>query len=660
MNREIAGVLAMLLVSIVAQSAAGDTVKVSGRVMDEEGRPLSEARVELRWFSDERRDRPEPTIDTTDQQGRFSFALDEDAKIEAVTAGKDGYSIDWKSPVLSPDEPITLRLGPPAGFSGRVVDETGQPFEGAAVALILSRPGKAGLPLGQIGGSSPQTRTDAEGRFAFENLPENAGVGFSVSADGRALSATDAIFESTPFRPSQEGIRIVLHPEARLHGKVVRASDGEPLSGVEVCAGGVVGWGQFANAQVETDEDGRFELGGLSGGTCEVSITGPGDPPEWLGSVEDVQLTPGRTTGPVTIEASRGGLLEVSLTPEQEDRPLGDCRGMVILVPAKAGAHDWHIGRFDGEPTATMRLAAGTYRIEMLNVTGVSVTETPTERVSIKAGATTRLEVKARPDTPITGEVVDAAGNPVPGAEVYPLHLMDPQPQPIISDDQGRFTVQLEELTGGLFRDLLILLVIDREGDRAALQEHSDQLRITLRRAGRVRGRVTDGEDKPLSDALVRVEIVAPHVGTFWEGEWTSTDAEGRYQIGLLPDVSYVIVATAPGHGRSETRVSVQRMMTAPVPTMALSPVDRSVTGLVRGPDGSPLPGAIVRADGEDQPRPYPATMTDRNGRFELTGLAPGRLNLRASVPGLGMRGWESVSDEDDDVIIRTRPADRY
>src|SRR5437016_9848768 len=60
-----------------------------------------------------------------------------------------------------------------------------------------------------------------------------------------------------------------------------------------------------------------------------------------------------------------------------------------------------------------------------------------------------------------------------------------------------------------------------------------------------------------------------------------------------------------------------------------------SVSGVVRSPDGAPLPGLTVTISGE--PLPLGKTMTTlSDGAFQFVGLIPGQYRLRAELSGMG------------------------
>ena len=59
-----------------------------------------------------------------------------------------------------------------------------------------------------------------------------------------------------------------------------------------------------------------------------------------------------------------------------------------------------------------------------------------------------------------------------------------------------------------------------------------------------------------------------------------------------------------------------------------------SVRGTVKDAAGEPIPGANVRIEGDGGSRPLTSTaQSDGTGAFELNGVPPGRMNVRATHP---------------------------
>lgn len=62
------------------------------------------------------------------------------------------------------------------------------------------------------------------------------------------------------------------------------------------------------------------------------------------------------------------------------------------------------------------------------------------------------------------------------------------------------------------------------------------------------------------------------------------------------------------------------------------------ISGVVRGPDGTPIPNARVYFTSGPVPLPEIAAMTDSSGEFSLTAPAPGEYVIEAVTDEFGPR----------------------
>jgi len=170
---------------LVIRAIFSDTGRVtsgclSGRIVDEAGRPVDGARVALAFhiqegngsggvFPDDKEHEA-----TTNRDGQFR--IDAIARLDvtgkptrlSLVARKEGFA-NLETPVFSfqpgkGDSPHVLdpiRVAPGVSLSGRLVDLEGRPAEGAWVT-----------PKGGFALRSQFTRTDAAGAFTVRNLPK--------------------------------------------------------------------------------------------------------------------------------------------------------------------------------------------------------------------------------------------------------------------------------------------------------------------------------------------------------------------------------------------------------------------------------------------------------------------------------------------------------
>ena len=227
-----------------AQQAAGEQPvrTLSGRVLDERGRPLAGAAVAIlptHETVDTARLLAAPqTTSAADGTWRLSASAADFLTVVAVAAGRtlDTTSVryDQRADASLPD----LLLLPGATLDGRILDAAGQPIEGACVVAMARMPFTIG-------------RTDAGGRFTIPGLPAT-GVRTAVQAPGH--------FTERCFAQPGTPLEVTLQASGFVRGRVVD-DHGAAVADLVV---EIRGLGQDEPWPFElprTDTDGRFTIG---------------------------------------------------------------------------------------------------------------------------------------------------------------------------------------------------------------------------------------------------------------------------------------------------------------------------------------------------------------------------------------------------------------
>lgn len=136
-----------------------------------------------------------------------------------------------------------------------------------------------------------------------------------------------------------------------------------------------------------------------------------------------------------------------------------------------------------------------------------------------------------------------------------------------------------------------------------------------------------------------------------------SCDAEGRYELSLAGELGGIVHVEVliPGHLRGVLEVDLATQVSARVelPTLALGP-GFTIAGQTLDARGQPLAGVSVQAlprPSIDEPIPW-RTISDAQGRFELTSLPYGPINLRAIKPGYALSVVEALAPEDSVLMV--------
>ncbi|MFI5888948.1 carboxypeptidase-like regulatory domain-containing protein [Actinoplanes sp. NPDC051513] len=171
---------------------------------------------------------------------------------------------------------------------------------------------------------------------------------------------------------------------------------------------------------------------------------------------------------------------------------------------------------------------------------------------------------------------------------------------------------------------------------------------LSLAGAGRIEGRITDRQTRPVPNATVTLTDLA---GTVVATATTSPD--GRYRLSGLDQADYMLTATAE-HARPATRIiSPGRSRQADL----VLTIGTTLTGNVRAArSGRPIPEASVMAvvaAGEVAG----STTTDHEGRYELRDLPPGVYTIAASGHA-PVAGRVTLSGEhiDHDILLGASP----
>jgi len=312
--------------------------KLSGKVLDPQGRPVSEAEVAL---ADREHRIPgrEPVIVSvrTGPDGRFQFEQSfdplgpEQPRSRTLIVRKPGWAL-WAKELDSTggQTNITARLAKPARLAGVVTDEQGKPLAGASVRLTGFAWGSGespfqwhvrDLPL------TPRTMTDKAGSFVLNGLPSGGVIGVYVTRPGYeckmnwGIDMTSGTTELQPglrpriFHPAGKRLTIALARAAVLRGTITYEGSGKPAAGVMVA---VQGRETSSWSQAISDSAGRFELDDVrpEPGNLKVLLRHERTAmPEWTAKtlVFD-QLKPGQKVDDLKVTLTKGGVIRGRIT----------------------------------------------------------------------------------------------------------------------------------------------------------------------------------------------------------------------------------------------------------------------------------------------------------------------------------------------------------
>jgi RNA polymerase sigma-70 factor (ECF subfamily) len=415
---------------------------------------------------------------------------------------------------------LTLLIPDGVEVSGEVVDAAAQPVPDAQIWLSeLNMPA-----LGRV-----CARCDGKGRFHLRSVGAKRWIG--AKSASAALSYLQCVRGTAG---EKQEVRIVLDREGtRLSGSVLD-DQRRPVAHAQVLAGSeevaldrLLGDGSYvpggAPQRAESDDEGRFEFGGLPLGACTLRARAPG----LTGSARTLQLLPGSNRFDVVLDREAVVAGRVS---DASGAPIGQAR-----------VFSGQFGRF--ETRVTTSLADGSFALNGLEpgecqlVADLQDGWRVEERVSLSAGERREWNPRLSPADAIRGIVRSSAGQPLAGWSVLLSDEAGSKDgwQSANTDADGRFRLRAQP------ENLYRLAVFEpqrwSEFPRATLRGlrvDGTELAIEIREDSTddasLSGRVLDGSGKPVPDAWLLLWHVEQGVG-----RTLSTDEHGDVRLAHVP-----------------------------------------------------------------------------------------------------------------------------
>jgi Carboxypeptidase regulatory-like domain len=597
-----AGAVGVRLAPLAGRAGVPGACAVAGMVQTWDGRPVSGAMVAALDLHEASGQLAE--VAAADGDGRFCLSVAPGwYRLSAQAAGL----LPAVRRLLIPSTgPVVLVLVPGGQMlSGRVLDAGGGPIAGARVQTAVD-----GGPKDRPGSGTIVAITATDGAYRLTVAPGTHV--FTVEADGyaRLRRPLQIIGDQThDFR---------LLPAASVAGRVV-AQAGQAIAGALVR----IGFDAGRSGPGETTSDGS---GGFSFGSLE-----PG--------VYDVVARHGPLAGrlPVPITVTLGAHIDGLILEVKPGRTLsGQVRGPAGALP-RALVRLYGGGMPAGESGGVRTDAAGAFRFEGVLPGTFYVSATADgllpagRRIVVLAEDVAGIELTMKQAARVEGVVLDRAGRPVAGAEVEASSILrgakEDESDSVRSDGQGRFRV--DNVAPG---SVTVEAAHPDQGSGFAgpfALGPGDRKEVTVRLAGghHVSGRVR-WQDGALAAA---VAISASGWGDHPGG--ALTDGDGRYRVGPFPPGTIVIVGVSLA---ADEENGPHRGFT--MPPRDVTGIDfivpratGTIRGLVLGPSGEPLGGAIVHTEsGSDDGR----VVTGEDGTFLLDGLLERSYTVVAGYAG--------------------------
>ncbi|MBT8496503.1 MAG: carboxypeptidase-like regulatory domain-containing protein, partial [Deltaproteobacteria bacterium] len=378
---------------------------------------------------------------------------------------------------------------------------------------------------------------------------------------------------------------------------IVQTEKGKPVAGARVSYSGVSSWAQSGDPRrdaVLSDQAGRFQFPALPAGSFRFVARADGHAP---GTSDIVTLNGKSEPSVVTVTVTAGATL-AGLVVDKNGQPADSAR---VRVQVKTEGFNWGRPRqvfSDADGKFEMRnLPAKTVEVAALHDAGSS--EVIEAELAPKSTANVTLEL-TRAGT-IEGIVVDAAGEPVEGAQVVGWPSFGRGRRGRSGGRQMGRTMELTDAGGrfvlrGLESDGVYSLRTNPPGAsrrRMWYREAVDanvgdkEVKLVLPEDGTVTGKIAFENGEPPEAFTVGIGFGAATPFSNRDGEFTLSD---------LPPRTYSL--TLRGIGFDDKRVPEVEIEAGKVVDLGTITVRRGrrISGRIVDENGSPVGSALIRA----------------------------------------------------------------
>ena len=537
-------------------------------------------------------------------------------------------------------------------LEGQVVDPGGQGIRDARV--VLSRVGQTTFYFYEDVDRSADvtTRTDDQGRFAFQNVEPFDGYALHVRHPDHGNTEVGQV--AVPETGVRQEPPIVLSGGVDLVG-TVRDVAGNAVGGAKIIVGQTTLGTEAPKGpdtlHTESAADGTYRVPNLAEGRYQMNVSAEGY---------------GSTTLPnVNVAGQEDVLQDVELEVAQMiagtvtsigGEPIEDALVQAFSMPgrgqvsrSRTRTNDKGEFRFEDVPPGTYTVLAEekSHRNE--------------RQQRVEAG-TMGVHIQLTPLPAIAGRVVDAStAEPL---ETFTVRLREPadnspvaMPLPntnvTVKDGSGEFRVHAPK-AGTYVVEASAPAYATCFSDPVTLTEGQDAAGVTVRmtKGGSILGRIVGSDGEPIAGATVFsrdnewtddqfMQVIGDMYPTNAVTRQVRTSSDGTFEIDALTPASYQLDIRHDNHSRHNVfDVQVMEARKTDVGNVALA-TGGTIEGRVYGPNGEPLPSAMVQA-GSQSVSEFPANYsvkTDAKGYYRFEHVRAGIYTLKA------MRSTRATSD---------------
>ena len=570
---------------------------------------------------------------------RYTGRDDDDAWLEDLRAPAPGQPLDPAAAAAAAADPTAVL---PPVVQSAVVRLRQRPLlsRGLLTALVLLTiiglwASVFLLGLSQAFKGEPNTKQAPASFFASSGAQSAGGIAKAASViDGAAPAG--ALPKTGPLPP---GVGAVIS------GTVTAASTRLPAGRILVEALRSTDKGLQVASSAASQTDGTYSLAGLFPTRYLLRFSATGYKTVWYPSSP---TQAGAKLVTASTEAATGGInAQITGLPASIEGSI-DAGDTLSPVTAKVQATSL-VGKVTKPVASTITLAGGKYRLTNLPAPGtyeLSFTAPnyqATTVVTTVAGGQKRFQstVRLSVGNGQIGGIVTDGDEPLGGVAITTtVNGKDVTVGTPTTGTVGSFVIPALPTPG----TYVITFSAPGYGAQTSVvqlgpgQSRSD-LRVSLADGvGSVSGVLVDAAGNGLGGATVTVGG-AP---TTMSSTTLTTGAVGYFSFNALPTPgSYTLTFSLPGHAGATVPIELSADGAAPRVRAVLATALGRITGVVTGPNGSPLPGASVVATDGKQSWKSQATGAGGelpDGGYLLTDLAPGTYTVTASMPGFSQQ----------------------
>ncbi|MGM7701591.1 carboxypeptidase regulatory-like domain-containing protein [Pseudalkalibacillus sp. Hm43] len=516
-----------------------------------------------------------------------------------VIASSPYYVQDEKGVIIvsnQTSEVIFQLEGIGGSIKGRAVNENGNPITNTPIAIRL---------LNNNGALLQTLQALIDGTFEVLNL--SAGTyQVNVIADTYQTTTVGANIKNGEIADLTVPLTL---KGGTVEGRIVSSQTGIPIPGSFIEIFDVTG---VIVATITSDQNGEFLLTDIQPGALNLKATAPEFSPSSIGII----VEPGEISNTQLTLSPITGLLSGTVM-DPDGIPISSST-VQIVDPTNTTVATF-ITDLDGSYTATLQVDEYTILANATNFGSNSIAGT------IRADEETVVNITLTPIGGILiGNIIDVdTETPLTGAsvEVRSISPFGPVINNVLTDSEGNYN--FGTLSVGTYT---IVVTKDNYGDKSGsvLIEngvtHTHDFSLSLNPSS-ISGTVTTGS-VPLTNVLIR--LVDTSGANVFE---VQTDEQGQYLIENFKPGSYALLVN-----HVDYQTGKQGFTSLPGEAINLDfdliAQPGSLIGTIFDEEGSPLPGALIQVFYADSLQPANRAITDPEGSYVISGLAPGNYTL--------------------------------